>query len=121
MIDHAAAAKAIGAGTSEQRADWSPEELPEPLASVVKYLGDDLDGREREFVPTAELTEVLSVDKTVFGQQMGALGCQPTRYRVPLEDGGTHRVRGYLVADIRDAVERASSGEISASDDAGNS
>ena len=113
VLDHAAAAKALGAGKQEQRAVWSAEELPEPLASVVSYLGGDLDADGRDFVPTAELTEALSIDKTVFGQQMGALGCQPTRYRMPLDDGSTHRVRGYLTADIRAAISRAPAHEIS--------
>ncbi|HEY2696051.1 MAG TPA: cell division protein FtsK [Pseudonocardiaceae bacterium] len=120
VLDHAAAAKALGAGKQEQRAAWSAEELPEPLASVVSYLGGDLDADGREFVPTAELTEALSIDKTVFGQQMGALGCQPTRYRMPLDDGSTHRVRGYLTADVRAAISRAPADEISVhSDDEG--
>ena len=51
-------------------------ELPEPLASVVDYLGEDLD--EREFVPTAELVEALEVEPTMFARQMAELGCRPT-------------------------------------------
>jgi DNA segregation ATPase FtsK/SpoIIIE, S-DNA-T family len=44
------------------------DELPEPLASVVRYVGDELHGRE--FVPTAELVEALEVEATVLGRQM---------------------------------------------------
>ncbi|MEJ2852408.1 MULTISPECIES: cell division protein FtsK [unclassified Saccharothrix] len=84
-------------------------ELPEPLASVLDYLGDELD--EREFVPTAELVEALEVEPTAFGREMSELGCRPLRQYVPDGDG-TRRVRGYLTADIRAAVDRVSSDEI---------
>jgi S-DNA-T family DNA segregation ATPase FtsK/SpoIIIE len=56
-------------------------ELPEPLASVVAYLGADLDEDEREFVPTAELITALEVEPTAFGRQMGDLGCRPVDRR----------------------------------------
>jgi DNA segregation ATPase FtsK/SpoIIIE, S-DNA-T family len=102
MLDHAAAAKAIGGGRLESRA-----ELPEPLAAVVEYLDDDLG--EREFVPTAELVEVLGVEPNTFGREMSELGCRPTRGRVPGEDGEVRRVRGYLTADIRAAMTEISS------------
>jgi S-DNA-T family DNA segregation ATPase FtsK/SpoIIIE len=91
--------KALGSGAVQQ----SPVELPEPLASVVGYLGDDLD--EREFVPTAELVDALDVEPTAFGKQMSELGCQPTRRRIDQEDGSVRQVRGYLTADIRAAIE----------------
>ncbi|MEU7525139.1 cell division protein FtsK [Saccharothrix sp. NPDC042600] len=84
-------------------------DLPEPLAAVVDYLGDEL--HEREFVPTAELMEVLEVEPTRFGREMSELGCRPLRQYVPDGDS-VRRVRGYLTADIRAAVERASSDEI---------
>jgi S-DNA-T family DNA segregation ATPase FtsK/SpoIIIE len=102
-VDHAAAVKAIGSGSAARSAP-STRELPEPLASVVDYLGDDLDGRE--FVPTAELVEALEVEATAFARQMAELECRPTRNRVPDEDGGVRRVRGYFTADIRAAVDR---------------
>jgi hypothetical protein len=35
-----------------------------------------------------------------------------TRQYVPTEDGGTRRVRGYLTADIRAAVDRAATSDI---------
>ena len=79
--------------------------MPEPLASVVDYLGDDLDEGGREFVPTAELVDALDVEPTAFGRQMGDYGCRSERYRVPGEDGRTRQVRGYFTADIRAAVE----------------
>lgn len=106
VLDYAAAAKAIGAGT-HTRAAWLSEGLPEPLASVVDYLGDELDEDGRDFVPTAELTEALDVEPTAFARQMGELGCRPTRNRVPTEDGGVRRVRGYFTADIRAAIAHA--------------
>jgi S-DNA-T family DNA segregation ATPase FtsK/SpoIIIE len=108
-IDAAAVVKALGtqAGTSEQ-ADGGPVvDLPEPLASVADYLSDE--SGEREFIPTSELVEALSVDPTLFGQQMRELGCDPTRDRVSTEDGGTRQVRGYRVTDIR-AAARAVAG-----------
>jgi S-DNA-T family DNA segregation ATPase FtsK/SpoIIIE len=86
------------------------DEPPEPLASVIEYLGDDLDNRE--FVPTAELVEALDVEPTMFAKQMTELGCRPTRYRVLGDDGETRRVRGYLVADIRTAMDGVESDEI---------
>ncbi|MCO1577699.1 FtsK/SpoIIIE domain-containing protein [Crossiella sp. SN42] len=113
VLDHAAVAKAIGTGT-RQAAEAAPVvELPEPLASVVDYLGDDLDEGGRGFVPTAELVEALDVDPTMFGRQMGELNCRPDRKRVPAEDGTVRQVRGYLTADLRAAVDacRAAEGE----------
>ncbi|MER7114078.1 cell division protein FtsK [Saccharomonospora azurea] len=98
-IDHAAVVKAIGAGNDPEPA----ADLPEPLASVVEYLDTHAD--DREFVPTAELVEALDVEPNAFGRQMSDLGCSSQRRRVPTEDGGTRQVRGYLVADIRAAVE----------------
>jgi DNA segregation ATPase FtsK/SpoIIIE, S-DNA-T family len=109
MLDRAAVAKAIGSGTPVL-GDAELIDLPEPLASVVDYLGEDLG--EREFVPTAELVEALDVEPTVFGRDMGELGCRPTRQYVPTEDGSARRVRGYLTADIRAAVDRVRSDEI---------
>jgi DNA segregation ATPase FtsK/SpoIIIE, S-DNA-T family len=111
--DHAAAVKAIGASTGQSRAAWSSAELPEPLAAVVEYLGDDLDPAGREFIPTAELIDALDVDPSVFARQMGELGCRPTRNRIPTEDGGVRRVRGYFTADIRAAIDRTMADEIS--------
>jgi S-DNA-T family DNA segregation ATPase FtsK/SpoIIIE len=79
-------------------------DLPEPLASVVDYLGEDLDNG-RQFVPTAELVDALDVEPTAFGRQMGELGCRPRPGRVPGEDGTTRQARGYLIADIRAAAD----------------
>ncbi|MEU8633255.1 cell division protein FtsK [Amycolatopsis sp. NPDC048633] len=104
-VDHAAVAHALGAGTAAPLA-----ELPEPLASLVTYLGDDLGSDGRDFVPTAELLEALDVDRRTFSQQMGEVGCRPTRDRVTSEDGETRQVRGYLTADIRRAVQRVRDG-----------
>jgi S-DNA-T family DNA segregation ATPase FtsK/SpoIIIE len=64
-LDRSTAVKAIGTGTVASLAEV---ELPEPLASVVEYLGDGLD--ERDFVPTAELVEALEVEATAFGADL---------------------------------------------------
>ncbi|MGH3751823.1 MAG: cell division protein FtsK [Pseudonocardiaceae bacterium] len=109
-IDPASVVKALGAGTAVETEGWSSErsaELPEPLASVVDYLGDDLSPYGREFVPTAELTDGLDVEPSLFARRMGELGCRPTRHYVPTDDGAPRRVRGYLTADIRAALDRA--------------
>lgn len=98
-IDPTAVLKALGSGSPDE----SAADLPEPLASVVRHLGDGLD--RREFVPTAELVEALEAEPTAFGRQMGELGCQPTRQRVEQEDGSVRQVRGYRTAGIRAAVE----------------
>jgi S-DNA-T family DNA segregation ATPase FtsK/SpoIIIE len=99
VVDPAAVLKALGtSATVDQSA-----ELPELLASVVRYLGADVD--RREFVPTAELVEVLEVEPTAFGRQMSELGCQPTRRRTEQQDGTVRQVRGYLTADVRAAIE----------------
>jgi S-DNA-T family DNA segregation ATPase FtsK/SpoIIIE len=76
----------------------------------VEYLGDELVQDGREFVPTAELAAALEVEPKAFAQQMGELGCRPTRYRMPTDDGGVRQVRGYLTAEIRTAVVRVGSG-----------
>ena len=109
VLDHAAAVKAIGTG--HNRPDWSAAELPEPLGSVVDYLGDDLDPDGREFVPTAELVDALDVEPSTFARQMGELGCRPTRNRIPTDDGGVRRVRGYFTADLRAAIDRVTTDE----------
>ncbi|MDT7789651.1 MAG: segregation ATPase FtsK/SpoIIIE, family [Pseudonocardiales bacterium] len=106
MLDHAAIAKAIGSATTA--VERVPDaQLPEPLASLVDYLADELNGDgARDFVPTAELIDALEVEPTAFGREMAELGCRPTRDRV--NDGDRVRqVRGYDVADIRAAIERA--------------
>jgi S-DNA-T family DNA segregation ATPase FtsK/SpoIIIE len=104
VIDHVAVAKVIGAGTvTAERA--RPVALPEPLASVVDYLGDDLDGDDRRFVPTEELANALNVEPIAFGRQMSELGCRSTRDRIPTEDGEVRQVRGYRIADIRTVVD----------------
>jgi S-DNA-T family DNA segregation ATPase FtsK/SpoIIIE len=103
-IDPAAVLKALGTGSAG--AEVEPvANLPEPLAAVVRYLGEDID--RRDFVPTAELTEALEVEPTVFGRQMGEWGCQPTRRRTEQEDGSVRQVRGYMTVDIRAAIEDA--------------
>jgi S-DNA-T family DNA segregation ATPase FtsK/SpoIIIE len=84
-----------------------PEDLPEPLASVIEYLGADLDDGGREFIPTAELADALDVEPTTFGRQMGELGCRPRPGRIVNEDGTSRQARGYLTADIRTALEKA--------------
>jgi DNA segregation ATPase FtsK/SpoIIIE, S-DNA-T family len=81
-----------------------PRDLPEPLASVVEYLGADLEESGREFVATAELTEALDVEPTAFGRQMGELGCRPRPGRIITKDGTSRQARGYLLADIRAAI-----------------
>jgi S-DNA-T family DNA segregation ATPase FtsK/SpoIIIE len=104
-IDAAAVVKALGAGT----ADGLVIDLPEPLSSVVDYLGEGL--TEREFVPTAELVAELDVEPAAFAREMGELGCKPLRQFVPDGDG-QRRVRGYLTADLRAAIERVATDEI---------
>ncbi|WP_199444084.1 FtsK/SpoIIIE domain-containing protein [Umezawaea beigongshangensis] len=108
-VDAVSVVKALVSGT----ADGWVSELPEPLAAVVDHLGEELD--ERGFVPTAELVEALEVDTVRFAREMGELGCKPLRQYVP--DGeSTRRVRGYLTADIRAAVERVAIDEIGSQD-----
>ncbi|MBQ6643777.1 MAG: cell division protein FtsK [Saccharopolyspora sp.] len=111
-IDETAVVKALGTGTAAMP---EPENLPEPLAAVCHYLGPELD--DREFVPTAELADALDLAPGVFAQQMGDLGCRPTRNRIPADDGETRRVRGYFTAEIRAAVERLATDEIGADAD----
>jgi S-DNA-T family DNA segregation ATPase FtsK/SpoIIIE len=113
-VDAASVVKALGAGAVAETDGWSSDrlpELPEPLASVVDYLCDDLCPHGRDFVPTAELTDELDMEPSLFARQMGELGCRPTRQYVPTEDGAARRVRGYLTADIRAAVDRAVIGQ----------
>lgn len=104
-IDQASVVKALGSGEPDptgEDADDYPVSLPEPLASVVDYLGDEIENRE--FIPTSELVEALDVDPGPFAQQMREQGCEPTRDRVPTEQGTVRQVRGYRTADIRAAV-----------------
>ncbi len=106
VLDHAAAAKAIGAGSAVDAVRPSGS-LPEPLAVIVDYLGDDLSPDGRDFVPTAELLDALEIDPKTFAQQMSELGCRRTRDRVTADDGETRQVRGYLTAEIKSAVDCA--------------
>ncbi|WP_433873769.1 cell division protein FtsK [Saccharopolyspora sp. CA-218241] len=110
-IDRSAVVRALGSSAAE---NGPPADLPEPLASVVEYLGADLD--QRDFVPTAELTDELDVDPITFARRMGELECRPTRHRVPTDDGDVRRVRGYFTADIRRAIDRVQPDEISSDD-----
>ncbi|GAA1281099.1 FtsK/SpoIIIE domain-containing protein [Saccharothrix xinjiangensis] len=103
MLDRVAVARVVGS-VAERTEE---PEVPEPLASVVAYLGDDLEPGGREFVPTAELVTALEVEPTAFGLRMGELGCRPTRDRITTEDG-VKQVRGYLVADIRATLREGS-------------
>ncbi|RSM35983.1 cell division protein FtsK [Amycolatopsis balhimycina DSM 5908] len=115
-LDHAAVARAIGSGRPEPPPVSAERvELPEPLAAVVEYLGDDLDDG-RDFVPTAELVEALDVEPTAFGRQMGDHGCRSERFRVPAGDGRTRQVRGYATADIRAAVDAVVTGMLDPGD-----
>jgi S-DNA-T family DNA segregation ATPase FtsK/SpoIIIE len=100
-LDHAAVVRVIDAGS---RPAETRRALPEPLASVAAYLGDDLDEEGREFIPTAELVEALDVEPNSFGRAMADAGCPSTRDRITGDDGETRRVRGYLTADIRAAI-----------------
>jgi DNA segregation ATPase FtsK/SpoIIIE, S-DNA-T family len=81
-------------------------ELPEPLGSVVDYLGEHEDGRD--FIPSAEITEALGVEPTTFGRQMSELGCGAVRGRIATEEG-VRQVRGYVVRDVRQAAEHHAS------------
>ncbi len=110
-IDPASVVKALGTGSAIEPQEWRSE-LPEPLASVADYLGDDLNPHGREFIPTAELTDELDIEPSLFARQMGELGCRPTRQYVPTEHGAARRVRGYLTTDIRAAIDRAATDEI---------
>jgi S-DNA-T family DNA segregation ATPase FtsK/SpoIIIE len=112
-LDPAMVADVIGLPSQITTADDEEDEvppslpvgdLPEPLASVAEYLGADLDGDNREFVPTAELIEALDLEPTAFGRQMGELGCRPRPGRISTNDGTIRQARGYLIADIRAAV-----------------
>ncbi|XVV01923.1 cell division protein FtsK [Actinosynnema sp. CA-248983] len=102
VLDHAAAARAIGGGHTVTVEQTDEVELPEPLASVVDYLGDDLEPGGRDFVPTAELVAAIGLDPKAFGL---LTGCTTTRDRIDTPDG-VRQVRGYLTADIRSAVAR---------------
>jgi S-DNA-T family DNA segregation ATPase FtsK/SpoIIIE len=106
VIDPASVVQALGAGqpseTSEV-ADDQPVALPEPLSSVVDYLGGEIE--EREFIPTSELVDALGVEPTWFARQMRDLGCQPVRDYAPQPDGTDRRVRGYYTAAIRSAID----------------
>ncbi|MBV8542227.1 MAG: cell division protein FtsK [Pseudonocardiales bacterium] len=112
-IDPASVVKALGpvAGGIDTEESARLLELPEPLASLADYLGNDLAPDGREFVPTAELTDELDIEPSLFARQMSELGCRPTRQYVPTDDGATRRVRGYLTADIRAAINRSATNE----------
>jgi S-DNA-T family DNA segregation ATPase FtsK/SpoIIIE len=101
-LDPDMVADVVGPGQITPDDDTVPAvpDLPEPLASVVAYLGADLDADGREFIATAELIEALGVEPTAFGRQMGELGCRPRPGRISAEDGTSRQARGYLLADI---------------------
>jgi S-DNA-T family DNA segregation ATPase FtsK/SpoIIIE len=117
-LDPASVADVIG--TTQLSTDPQPPpicDLPEPLASVVEYLGTDLDEGGREFIPTAELITALNTDRATLSRHMTDLGCRPTRERIPSEDGTIRQIRGYLTADIRAAVEAIRDGHLPDTDD----
>ncbi|MBV9163838.1 MAG: cell division protein FtsK [Pseudonocardiales bacterium] len=116
-LDPATVANVIG--TSQITVEQEPPvcDLPEPLASVVEYLGTDLDDGGREFIPTAELIDALGIDRATLSRHMSELGCRPTRERIPTEDGTLRQVRGYLIADIRTAAQAIRNGHLPDTDD----
>jgi S-DNA-T family DNA segregation ATPase FtsK/SpoIIIE len=104
-IDPDVAIRVLGPGPVDEEPPSEPREaLPEPLASVVDYLGEDLD--TRTFVPTRELIVALRIDPTTFAREMGELGCAPRPGRVTDPGGQMRQVRGYNTADLRTAIER---------------
>jgi S-DNA-T family DNA segregation ATPase FtsK/SpoIIIE len=105
-IDATAVARALGPGPAVAE-DPGPS-LPEPLASVVDHLGDEL--TRRAFVPTAELVAALGVEPTAFGTDMGELGCAPRPGRVTDAGGTVRQVRGYVTADLRATADRYRNG-----------
>jgi S-DNA-T family DNA segregation ATPase FtsK/SpoIIIE len=105
QVDQASVAKALATGvanTADQAAGYGRGSVPEPLASVLDYLGDEID--EREFIPTSELVSALDIEPGTLAQQIGELGCEPTRHRIASEDGQVRQVRGYRTADLRTAI-----------------
>ncbi|HEY1571683.1 MAG TPA: cell division protein FtsK [Pseudonocardiaceae bacterium] len=104
-VDQASVVKALGSGHADQTGEVADDhrmKLREPLAAVMDYLGDEVG--EREFIPTSELVDALDIDPGTFAQQMREVGCEPTRDRVPTNDGTVRQVRGYRTIDIRAAV-----------------
>jgi S-DNA-T family DNA segregation ATPase FtsK/SpoIIIE len=102
-LDPAAETPALDAAHAHHD-DEPPPDLPEPLASVVAYLGDELHHGTREFVPTAELLDALDAEPTAFGRQMRELGCRPRPGRITTDDGTTRQARGYYLDDIHAAI-----------------
>jgi S-DNA-T family DNA segregation ATPase FtsK/SpoIIIE len=112
-LDPATVADVIGTGQPSAEPEPQPLcELPEPLASVVEYLGTDLEEGGREFIPTTELITALNTDRATLSRQMIDLGCRPTRERIPTDDGTIRQVRGYLTADIRTAAQAIRNGRL---------
>jgi S-DNA-T family DNA segregation ATPase FtsK/SpoIIIE len=106
VIDPASVVHALGTEPpreTDKAAHDRTVTLPEPLASVVDHLGEEIE--EREFIPTSELVDALSVEPTWFARQMRDLGCQPVRDYAPQPDGTDKRVRGYYTAAIRSAID----------------
>jgi S-DNA-T family DNA segregation ATPase FtsK/SpoIIIE len=102
-VDAASVARALGAGPPADEPADTAGEIPEPLASVIAYLGSSL--VERNFVPTRELVGALGVEPTAFGREMGDLGCAPRPGRITDDGGAIRQVRGYLTADLRAAAD----------------
>lgn len=110
-LDHAAAVKAIGAGTTGSvRSSSLSAGVPEPLASIIDHL-DELAGEVSEFVSTADLAEVLDADAAWLGRRLGELGCRSTRERLTSESGQPRQVRGYLTADLMIAAAAIQQGQ----------
>ncbi len=117
-LDPATVADVIG--TAQPNTNLEPPpicDLPEPLASVVEYLGADLDESGREFITSAELITAVNIDRATLSRQMTDLGCRPTRERIPSEDGTLRQIRGYLTADIRAATQAIRDGQLPDTDD----
>ena len=111
-LDHLAAVRAIGAGTTRpSRSDG----VSEPLAAIIDHL-DELSERP-EFIATAELAEVLDFDPAWLGRRLAELGCQSTRERVLSEDGRTRQIRGYLTTDLLATATTLRNGEAAESSD----
>ncbi len=84
--------------------------MPEPLA-IVDHL-DGLSEEAPDFIPTAELADVLDFEPAWLGRRLAELGYQSTRERVTEESGKVRQIRGYLTADLLAAVSATRDGEL---------
>ena len=100
-LDHAAVVRVIGAGTDRPR---TRRALPEPLASVVAYLGETSTRTTASSSRPPNSSRHSTSNRTRSAVPWPTSGARPHGTGSPGKTAQSRRVRGYRTADIKAAI-----------------